>query len=74
MIRVGFRHTEGVIFHNDVLVQVECCYPGLSDTTGCLAVVSHANVVENVEPGGALQLRLYGGVWPQDRKIDPSAD
>ena len=24
--------------------------------------------------GGALQLRLYGGVWPQDRKIDPSAD
>ena len=21
-----------------------------------------------------LQLRLYGGVWPQDRKIDPSAD
>ena len=26
--------------------------------------------------GGALQLRLYRGarVWPQDRKIDPSAD
>ena len=24
--------------------------------------------------GGGLQLRLYGGVWPQDRKIDPSAD
>ena len=28
-----------------------------------------------VEPGGgALQLHLYGGVWPQDWKIDPSAD
>ena len=26
------------------------------------------------EGGGGLQLRLYGGVWPQDRKIDPSAD
>ena len=25
-------------------------------------------------PGGALQLRLYGGVGPQDRKNDPSAD
>ena len=24
--------------------------------------------------GGALQLPLYGGVWPQDWKIDPSAD
>ena len=24
--------------------------------------------------GGALQLHLYGGVWPQDWKIDPSAD
>ena len=24
--------------------------------------------------GGSVQLRLYGGVWPQDRKIDPSAD
>ena len=24
--------------------------------------------------GGALQLRLYGGVRPQDQKIDPSAD
>ena len=24
--------------------------------------------------GGALQLQLYGGVWPQDWKIDPSAD
>ena len=23
---------------------------------------------------GALQRRLYGGVWPQDRKTDPSAD
>ena len=23
---------------------------------------------------GALQLHLYGGVWPQDWKIDPSAD
>ena len=26
------------------------------------------------EPGGAFQLHLYGGVWPQDWKIDPSAD
>ena len=25
-------------------------------------------------PGGTLQLHLYGGVWPQDWKIDPSAD
>ena len=25
-------------------------------------------------PGGALQLHLYGAVWPQDWKIDPSAD
>ena len=25
-------------------------------------------------PGGALQLHLYGGMWPQDWKIDPSAD
>ena len=24
--------------------------------------------------GGGLQLHLYGGVWPQDWKIDPSAD
>ena len=24
--------------------------------------------------GGALRLYLYGGVWPQDWKIDPSAD
>ena len=24
--------------------------------------------------GGALQLLLYGGVWPQERKIDSSAD
>ena len=24
--------------------------------------------------GGALQLHLYGGVWPQDWKIDPSTD
>ena len=24
--------------------------------------------------GGALQLHLYGGVWSQDWKIDPSAD
>ena len=24
--------------------------------------------------GGALQLHLYRGVWPQDWKIDPSAD
>ena len=24
--------------------------------------------------GGALQLHLYGGVWPQYWKIDPSAD
>ena len=24
--------------------------------------------------GGALQLHLYGGVWPQDWKIDPSPD
>ena len=23
---------------------------------------------------GALQLHLYGGVWPQDWKIDPFAD
>ena len=25
-------------------------------------------------PGGALQLHLYRGVWPQDQKIDPSID
>ena len=25
-------------------------------------------------PGGSLQLPLYGVVWPQDWKIDPSAD
>ena len=31
-------------------------------------------ILENSHPGGALQLYLYGGVWPQDRKIDPSAD
>ena len=49
MIWVGFRHIKGVIFHNNVLVHVECYYLGLSDTTGCLAVVSCANVVENVE-------------------------
>ena len=34
--------------------------------------------VTDVVPGGtypgALQLYLYGGVWPQDGKIDPSAD
>ena len=24
--------------------------------------------------GGTLQLRLYGAVWPQDRKTDPSVD
>ena len=24
--------------------------------------------------GGALQLHLYGGVWPQDWKINPFAD
>ena len=30
--------------------------------------------IMNESGGGALQLRLYGGVWPQDRKIDPSAD
>ena len=28
----------------------------------------------NARGGGALQLHLYGGVWPQDWKIDPSAD
>ena len=27
-----------------------------------------------VRGGGALQLHLYGGVWPQDWIIDPSAD
>ena len=27
-----------------------------------------------ISRGGALQLHLYGGVWPQDWKIDPSAD
>ena len=25
-------------------------------------------------PGGTIQPHLYGGVWPQDWKIDPSAD
>ena len=45
----GFRHIKGVIYHNNVLVHVEGCYLGLPDTTGCLAVVSYANVVENVE-------------------------
>ena len=49
MIWVGFRHIKAVIFHNNVSVHVECYYLGLSDTTGCLAVVSCANVVENVE-------------------------
>ena len=30
---------------------------------------------EELPPGGgALQLHLYGGVWPQNWKIDPSAD
>ena len=28
----------------------------------------------DVKPGGALQLHLYGGVWPQDWKFDPSAN
>ena len=27
-----------------------------------------------IDPGGARQLHLYGSVWPQDWKIDPSAD
>ena len=33
-------------------------------------------VMSAIKPGGggALQLHLYGGVWPQDWKIDPSAD
>ena len=26
------------------------------------------------QPGGVLQLHLYGGVWPQDWKIGPSTD
>ena len=41
VIWVGFRHTEGVIFHNNVLLP--------RTISGCLAVVSYANVVENVE-------------------------
>ena len=35
--------------------------------TDCCAVTTG-------KPGGALQLHLYGGVWPQDWKMDPSAD
>ena len=51
MIWVGFRHIKGVNVHNNALVHVECYYLGLSDTTGCLAVVSYADVVENVAYG-----------------------
>ena len=32
------------------------------------------NIQANSCRGGALQLRLYGGVWPEDRRIDPSSD
>ena len=48
MIWVGFRHIKGVHnnVHNNVLVHVECYCLGLSDTAGCLAVVSYANVVD----------------------------
>ena len=31
-------------------------------------------IIDQNRGGGALQLHLYGGMWPQDWRTDPSAD
>ena len=49
VIWVGFRHTKGVIFHNNVSVHVKCYYREISDMTECLAVIPYASADENVE-------------------------
>ena len=39
-----------------------------------LIITTRLIITEEFNPRGSLQLRLYWGVWPQDWKIDPSAD
>ena len=37
-------------------------------------VLKFSSVLEDTAPGGSLQLRLYGGVWPYYWKIEPFTD
>ena len=68
------------VFNDEVSSKIQWqkdCYSAFVSKRN-LQFVSKRHLPANatIEPGGgeAFQLHLYGGVWPQDWKIDPSAD